>query len=118
MNSHIFIYIDGENRGDIDYLPKIENGKYFYFLGMNQKDSIKCEKGMKLKKIKMDKQEKNYLDCNLIDCLQKRINLKNTIHYIISEDKDYLPWIIFYNTKVKKEIVKQIHKIDEIDKKE
>ena len=82
------------------------------FLGFHQTDDIKCEQGMRIKKIKMDKEGKDYLDCHLIDSITKRKNLPNTTHYIVSHDKGFEPWVNYLNSKAKKVIAKRIDKID------
>ena len=88
MENH-FCYIDAENRTDIVYLKKYSNVTYYVFLGKNQEDKIKYENGTKVKKIRCEKQGKQFLDCKLIDYVLSRKNTKNTVHDIVSNDNGY-----------------------------
>lgn len=109
-----YIYIDFENMSYLQTLPSISNGRYFVFLGANQKDSIKYCQGIRVKKIKCERQEKDFLDCKLIDCFLKRKNIKNVYHYIISKDKGFDSWINFTKATSPNTNIKRIENFNEI----
>lgn len=85
----IYIYIDYENMSNIKELPRLENVKYFVFVGANQKPKLSYVPGTRVRIIKIEKTGKNALDYKLKDFMQKRINVQNTMHFIISKDKGY-----------------------------
>ena len=94
---NIICYVDGENKANLTHFKPYNNVRYLVFLGKNQKDKIKSEQGVKLKKIRCESDEKQFLDCKLIEYFLNRRNTKNTIHYIVSEDGGYDKCISYVN---------------------
>jgi len=84
-----YIYIDYENMSNIKELPKLENGKYFVFLGATQKSKLSYPSGTRVRIIKIENIGKNALDYKLKEFMQNRTNVQNTMHFIISKDKGY-----------------------------
>lgn len=99
-----YIYIDYENMSNIKELPRLENVKYFVFIGANQKPKLSYVPGTRVRIIKIEKTGKNALDYKLKDFMQKRINVQNTMHYIISKDKGYDACINDINLKKARKI--------------
>lgn len=94
-----YIYIDYENVSNIKSLPKLENGKYFIFIGATQKAKLTSPSGTSVRIIKTETIGKNALDYKLKEFMQNRTNVKNTMHFIISKDKGYDECINVINLK-------------------
>lgn len=84
---------------NIKELSRLENVKYFVFVGANQKPKLSYAPGTRVRIIKIEKTGKNALDYKLKDFMQKRINVKSTRHFIISKDKGYDEFINAINLK-------------------
>lgn len=84
-----YIYIDYENVSNIKSLPKLENVKYFVFVGAKQKPKLSYAPGTRVRIIKIENIGKNALDYKLKEFMQSRTNVQNTMHFIISKDKGY-----------------------------
>ena len=85
----IYIYIDYENMSNIKELPKLENGKYFVFIGATQKLKFSYPFGTSVRIIKIENIGKNALDYELKKFMLERTSVQNTMHFIISKDKGY-----------------------------
>lgn len=109
----IYIYIDLENKPILPLLKAYNNVKYIIFYGANQNAKIKSEIGCRIQKIICEKIGNNFLDCKLIDYFSKRIRIKDSEHYIISEDNGYDDWINYYKTAYKANNINRYNSLEE-----
>ena len=109
-----YVYIDYENAGNnIKEYPKI-NGKYFFFVGFNQKSfpDPKLQPGDKKKVIKLTRCEKNAADFLIAYNLQKYDHMKDVRHFILSKDKGFDVLIEHVNQWRNRDVVTRIENLE------
>ena len=109
-----YVYIDYENAGNnIKEYPKI-NGKYFFFVGFNQKSfpEPKLQPGDKKKVIKLPACGNNAADFIIAYNLPKYDHLKDVRHFILSKDKGFDILISHVNQMRNREAVTRIENLD------
>ena len=109
-----YVYIDYENAGNnIKQYPKI-NGKYFFFVGYNQKSfsEPKLQPGDKRKVIILPACGKNAADFIIAYNLPKYDHLKDVRHFILSKDKGFDILISQVNQLRNRDAVTRIENLD------
>lgn len=113
-----FVYVDYENMGNLKSFPKI-NGKYFFFIGVNQKSIPKslvfASNENEVEWVEIDGNGKNALDFHIAYYLAKNDTNADTLHFVLSKDKGFDSLLSSINRKNKKEIVKRIININDIN---
>lgn len=105
--NHI-VCIDYENRADITNLRCYSDVKYVSFIGKNQKDNLKAQPGTRLSRKRMDQVGKDFLDWNIIEYVNNRLNNEDTKFLIVSDDGIFDSFSRFVNMTHNKNIVEKI----------
>lgn len=105
--NHI-VCIDYENRADITNLRCYSDVKYVSFIGKNQKDNLKAQPGTRLSRKRMDQVGKDFLDWNIIEYINNRLNNEDTKFLIVSDDGIFDSFSRFVNMTHNKNIVEKI----------
>lgn len=105
--NHI-VCIDYENRADITNLRCYSDVKYVSFIGKNQKDNLKAQSGTRLSRKRMDQVGKDFLDWNIIEYVNNRLNNEDTKFLIVSDDSIFDSFSRFVNMTHNKKIVEKI----------
>ena len=105
--NHI-VCIDYENRADITNLRCYSDVKYVSFIGKNQKDNLKAQPGTRLSRKRMDQMGKDFLDWNIIEYVNNRLNNEDTKFLIVSDDGIFDSFSRFVNMTHNKNIVEKI----------
>lgn len=105
--NHI-VCIDYENRADITNLRYYSDVKYVSFIGKNQKDNLKAQSGTRLSRKRMDQVGKDFLDWNIIEYVNNRLNNEDTKFLIVSDDSIFDSFSRFVNMTHNKKIVEKI----------
>ena len=105
--NHI-VCIDYENRADITNLRCYSDVKYVSFIGKNQKDNLKAQPGTRLSRKRMNQVGKDFLDWNIIEYVNNRLNNEDTKFLIVSDDGIFDSFSRFVNMTHNKNIVEKI----------
>ena len=105
--NHI-VCIDYENRADITNLRCYSDVKYVSFIGKNQKDNLKAQPGTRLSRKRMNQVGKDFLDWNIIEYVNNRLNNEDTKFLIVSDDSIFDSFSRFVNMTHNKKIVEKI----------
>ena len=105
--NHI-VCIDYENRADITNLRCYSDVKYVSFIGKNQKDNLKAQPGTRLSRKRMNQVGKDFLDWNIIEYINNRLNNEDTKFLIVSDDGIFDSFSRFVNMTHNKNIVEKI----------
>lgn len=105
--NHI-VCIDYENRADITNLRCYSDVKYVSFIGKNQKDNLKAQPGTRLSRKRMNQVGKDFLDWNIIEYVNNRLNNEDTKFLIVSDDGIFDSFSRFVNMTHNKNIIEKI----------